>query len=97
MREDIMRTVDHTLLDPCATWDEIRQICVDAILYGTASVCIPAAYVKRAKEYVGEKMKICTVIGFPNGYARRRQKYLRQKMRSKMEQTRLIWSFTLAL
>ena len=69
MREDIMRTVDHTLLDPCAAWNEIRQICDDAILYGTASVCIPAAYVKRAKEYVGEKMKVCTVIGFPNGYS----------------------------
>ena len=68
-REDILQTVDHTLLDPCATWDEIRQICDDAILYRTASVCIPAAYVKRAKEYVGEKMKICTVIGFPNGYS----------------------------
>ena len=68
-REDIMQTVDHTLLDPCSTWDEIRQICDDAIVYGTAYVCIPAVYVKSAKEYVGEKMKICTVIGFPNGYS----------------------------
>lgn len=68
-RDEILRTVDHTLLDPCATWDEIRQICDDALTYGTASVCIPAAYVKKAKEYVGDKMAICTVIGFPNGYS----------------------------
>ena len=68
-RDEILRTVDHTLLDPCATWDEIRQICDDALTYGTASVCIPAAYVKKAKEYVGDKMAVCTVIGFPNGYS----------------------------
>lgn len=68
-RDEILRTVDHTLLDPCATWDEIRQICDDAVTYGTASVCIPAAYVKQAKEYVGDKMAVCTVIGFPNGYS----------------------------
>ncbi len=68
-RDVILRTVDHTLLDPCATWDEIRQICDDALTYGTASVCIPAAYVKKVKEYVGDKMAICTVIGFPNGYS----------------------------
>lgn len=68
-RDEILRTVDHTLLDPCATGDEIRQICDDALTYGTASVCIPAAYVKKAKEYVGDKMAICTVIGFPNGYS----------------------------
>lgn len=78
-REDILQTVDHTLLDPCATWDEIRQICDDAILYRTASVCIPAAYVKRAKEYVGEKMKICTVIGFPNGYSTTKTKLFETK------------------
>lgn len=68
-RDEILRTVDHTLLDPCATWDEIRQICDDALTYGTASVCIPAAYVKKAKEYVGDQMAICTVIGFSNGYS----------------------------
>lgn len=68
-RDEILRTVDHTLLDPCATWDEIRQICDDAVTYGTASVCIPAAYVKKAKEYVGDQMAICTVIGFSNGYS----------------------------
>ena len=52
-----------------ATWEEIKQICDDAMTYGTASVCIPAAYVKQAKDYVQDKMAVCTVIGFPNGYA----------------------------
>lgn len=65
----ILSTVDHTLLTQNATWAEIKQICDDAVHYGTASVCIPASYVKRAKEYVGEKMAVCTVIGFPNGYS----------------------------
>ena len=67
-REDIFKTVDHTLLTQTATWEEIRQICEDGMAYGTASVCIPPSYVKQAKEYVGEKLAICTVIGFPNGY-----------------------------
>lgn len=60
--------VDHTLLQQTATWEEIKGICEDGIRYQTASVCIPPAFVKRAKEYVGEQLKICTVIGFPNGY-----------------------------
>lgn len=67
--ENILKHVDHTLLTQTATWDEIRQICDDAIAYQTASVCIPASYVKRAKEYVQDKMAVCTVIGFPNGYS----------------------------
>ena len=67
-REDIFKTVDHTLLAQTATWEEIKEICDDAIKYQTASVCIPASYVKRAKDYVDVKMAICTVIGFPNGY-----------------------------
>ena len=67
-RNDIFKTVDHTLLTQTATWEEIKQICDDGIAYGTASVCIPPSYVKQAKEYVGEKLAICTVIGFPNGY-----------------------------
>lgn len=67
--ENILKHVDHTLLAQTATWDEIRQICDDAIAYQTASVCIPASYVKRAKEYVQDKMAVCTVIGFPNGYS----------------------------
>lgn len=67
-RKDIFKTVDHTLLTQTATWAEIKQICDDGMAYGTASVCIPPSYVKQAKEYVGDKLAICTVIGFPNGY-----------------------------
>lgn len=66
--KEILRHVDHTLLQQTATWEEIRQICDDAIKYQTASVCIPPAYVKQASEYVQGKMAVCTVIGFPNGY-----------------------------
>ncbi len=66
---EILRKCDHTLLDPAATWEDIRKICDDGIKYNTASVCIPASFVTRAKQYVGDKLKICTVIGFPNGYA----------------------------
>ena len=66
--QKILSSCDHTLLTQTATWNDIREICNDGIKYGTASVCIPPAYVKRAKEYVGERLKICTVIGFPNGY-----------------------------
>ena len=67
-RNGILKLVDHTLLAQTATWEEIKVICDDAITYGTASVCIPPSYVKRVKEYVGDKMAVCTVIGFPNGY-----------------------------
>ncbi|MDO5701937.1 MAG: deoxyribose-phosphate aldolase [Lachnospiraceae bacterium] len=65
---DILKHVDHTLLSVTAVWDDIRQICDDGIKYGTASVCIPASYVRQASEYVRGGVKICTVIGFPNGY-----------------------------
>ena len=65
----ILAKCDHTLLNPAATWADIKAICDDGIKYGTASVCIPASFVKQAKEYVGGKLAICTVIGFPNGYA----------------------------
>lgn len=64
----ILSTCDHTLLGQTATWEQIRKICDEGMQYGTASVCIPPSYVKQAKEYVGDKLKICTVIGFPNGY-----------------------------
>lgn len=67
-RKEIIKHVDHTLLVQTATWEEIKQICDDAIRYGTASVCIPPSYVKQVKEYVQDKMAVCTVIGFPNGY-----------------------------
>ena len=66
--KEILKHVDHTLLTQQATWEEIKQICDDAMEYGTASVCIPPSYVKQAKEYVQDKMAVCTVIGFPNGY-----------------------------
>ena len=65
----ILSKCDHTLLAQTATWEEIKGICDDGMKYRTASVCIPASFVKQAKEYVGEKLAICTVIGFPNGYA----------------------------
>ena len=67
--KDILAKCDHTLLAQTATWEEIKAICDDGMKFGTASVCIPASFVKQAKEYVGEKLAICTVIGFPNGYA----------------------------
>ncbi|MDD6194479.1 MAG: deoxyribose-phosphate aldolase [Lachnospiraceae bacterium] len=65
---EMLKHVDHTLLLQTATWEEIKQICDDAIKYGTASVCIPPSYVKQAAQYVEGNMAICTVIGFPNGY-----------------------------
>ena len=64
----ILSYCDHTLLGQTATWEQIRAICDDGMKYGTASVCIPPSYVARAKEYVGDRLAICTVIGFPNGY-----------------------------
>ena len=67
-KKDVLKIVDHTLLGQSATWADIRQILDDAMKYGTASACIPAAYVKQAAEYVQGKLAICTVIGFPNGY-----------------------------
>ena len=67
--KEILAKVDHTLLAQDATWDQIRAICDDGMKYATASVCIPASYVKQAKDYVGDKLAICTVIGFPNGYS----------------------------
>ena len=66
--KEILRKCDHTLLSQTATWAEIQAICDDGMKYHTASVCIPASYVKQAKDYVGDKLPICTVIGFPNGY-----------------------------
>ncbi len=67
-KKEILSKVDHTLLSQTATWEDIKKLCDEAIEYQTASVCIPACYVKKAKEYVKDKMKVCTVIGFPNGY-----------------------------
>ena len=67
-KEEILSKVDHTLLSQGATWKEIKQIIDDGIKYKTASVCIPPSYVKEASDYANGKVKICTVIGFPNGY-----------------------------
>ena len=66
--KDILAKCDHTLLAQTATWAEIKALCDDGMKYHTASVCIPASFVKQAKDYVGNKLPICTVIGFPNGY-----------------------------
>ena len=67
--KEILSVTDHTLLSPSATWEEIRSLCDEGMELSTASVCIPVSFVKRAKEYVGDKLKICTVIGFPCGYS----------------------------
>ena len=67
--KEILSKVDHTLLAQAATWADIQALCDDGMKYHTASVCIPASYVKQAKDYVGDNLPICTVIGFPNGYS----------------------------
>ena len=67
--KEILSKVDHTLLAQGATWEDILGICDDGLAYGTASVCIPPSYVARAREYLGGRLAVCTVIGFPNGYA----------------------------
>ncbi len=66
--KEILSHCDHTLLKTTSTWEQIKAVCDDGMKYKTASVCIPPSFVKRAKDYVGEGLKICTVIGFPNGY-----------------------------
>lgn len=66
--KEVLKHVDHTLLSQGATWEEIKQICDDAVEFQTASVCIPPSYVKQASEYLGDRIPVCTVIGFPNGY-----------------------------
>ena len=76
----ILAACDHTLLAQDATEDDIFALCDDAVKYGTASVCIPPCYVKAAKEYVDGKMKICTVIGFPNGYSTAKTKAYETEM-----------------
>ena len=68
-QNEILRRVDHTILTPTATWEQVKTVCDEGKQFGVASVCIPPRYVKRANGYVGGGLKICTVIGFPNGYA----------------------------
>lgn len=72
--KEILKRVDHTLLKQVCTFEEIKKLCDEGIEYNVASVCIPPSYVKRAKEYVKENLKICTVIGFPNGYSTKETK-----------------------
>lgn len=67
-KEEIIRTIDHTLLKQDATWEQIRDLCIEAMESGTASVCIPPSFVRQAAEFMGDKLPVCTVIGFPNGY-----------------------------
>ena len=66
-KKAILARVDHTELNPAATWEDIRTLCDDVLTYGTATVCIPPCYVRRAASYVGDRLPICTVIGFPHG------------------------------
>ena len=67
--KEVLKRVDHTLLTQAATWEEVQAICDEGMAYETASVCIPPRYVKRAADYVKNRLKICTVVGFPNGYS----------------------------
>lgn len=76
---EILAKCDHTLLAQGATWEDIKAVCDDGMTYKTASVCIPASHVKQAKEYVGDKLQICTVIGFPNGYSTTEVKFFECK------------------
>ena len=68
-QREILARVDHTILTPTATWEQVKAVCDEGKQLGVASVCIPPRYVKRANDYAGGGLKICTVIGFPNGYA----------------------------
>ena len=68
-RTDILSKVDHTLLTPVATWEQVKTVCEEGLEFSTASVCIPPRYVKQASAYVGNRLKVCTVVGFPNGYS----------------------------
>lgn len=77
--KNILSKVDHTMLGQTSTWQEIKLICDDGIKYGVASVCIPPSYVKEVKEYVEDKIKVCTVIGFPNGYSTTKTKVFETK------------------
>ena len=67
--KNILAHCDHTLLKQESTWAQIKEVCDDGLKYGCASVCIPASFVKQAADYVGNELKICTVVGFPNGYS----------------------------
>ena len=68
-KQEILSRVDHTILTPTATWEQVKAVCDEGVACGTASVCIPPRYVKKAAEHLGSRLKVCTVIGFPNGYS----------------------------
>ena len=87
---EILSKCDHTLLAPQATFEEIRQVCDEGIRYGTASVCIPPCFVKEAKSYVGDRLPICTVIGFPVPIPRRSNALKRQRLYG-TGRTKWIW------
>lgn len=78
-KKKILSTVDHTLLSQTATWEDIKKICDEGIEYKVASLCIPPSYIKEAREYVGDKIALCTVIGFPNGYMTTKTKVFETK------------------
>ena len=88
-KHEIFRFIDHTLLKQNAVWEQIREICQEGMDFGTASVCIPPSFVKQAAEFVGERLPICTVIGFPNGYQTTAVKVFEA---AEAAQRRLIWS-----
>ena len=68
-KQEILSRVDHTILTPTATWEQVKAVCDEGLEYGTASVCIPPRFVKKAADHLGSRLKVCTVIGFPNGYS----------------------------
>ena len=78
-KKEILKHIDHTLLKAVATWEDIQKICDEAIEYGTASVCIPACYISRIHEKYGNKINICTVVGFPLGYSATEAKVVETK------------------
>ena len=94
--QTILSHCDHTLLSQTATWEQIRAVCDDGMKYHTASVCIPACYVKQAKDYVGDRLTICTVIGFPNGNMTTAAKVFETRTRLPTALRKLTWSSTSA-
>ena len=78
-RKQILKHIDHTLLKAVATWEDIKVLCDEAIEYGTASVCVPACYISRIHKTYGNKINICTVVGFPLGYSVTEAKVLETK------------------
>ena len=84
-KEKIISTIDHTLLKQAATWEQIRDLCIEGMESGTASVCIPPSFVKQAAEFVDGRLPICTVIGFPNGYMTTAAKEFEKKVMAELE------------